>query len=540
MCIELTVTCDCYPLTLASFTHFIRLRDCLSRMSEEYSSTLERAEENSACKAELDGMFSDLEDSRSQLMDVEDQVVRLQEVAEAKDMEMKQLTVEYDSRIAEYENQLQLVQNNSDNGNDFKTEIDRLSAALLVSQSSLEELNAKIIPLELKLTEKESLLKEKEEEYNDLVGSLLTLEKGKEEEKVDFENHIGLLVDEIENLKLQIGSNQDGEDKDLQRTQMMAANEILMDQTIELLKNELRTATEKASQMTSEYTALAEENMSLVQECDASKADKETIEDLTTANMLLTTKMSDLQHQLLLKVRESESSTQSNRSDLEKAVSSAGKRERERCEEMDMHKELNSDLTLRVRHLEELLERQEMQISLLTSPPPGPGPVEGSNSTVAKTETDICAIAVTATTSESQETTVNSCDTLSSPANPVSLPLIHETFADETSILLTARTEEVQRLSVILLENENRIQLQSVTIFEKAAEMECLKEKHDEMSIRYAESEESLKVFQQERGVLQERISILSGKLSVSFCTYFITILSVSLLLLVSTVTVFY
>ena len=67
-----------------------------------------------------------------------------------------------------------------------------------------------------------------------------------------------------------------------------------------------------------------------------------------------------------------------------------------------------------------------------------------------------------------------------------------------------------------------------------------MKEKYDEMSIRYAESEESLKVFQQEKSVLQERISILSGKLSVSFCTDFITILSVSLLLLVSTVTVFY
>ena len=109
MCIEVTATCDCYPLTLASFTHFIRLRDCLSRMSEEYSSTLERAEENSACKAELDGMFSDLEDSRSQLMDVEDQVVRLQEVAEAKDMEMTTEITEMTATRAEQNSKSQCL-----------------------------------------------------------------------------------------------------------------------------------------------------------------------------------------------------------------------------------------------------------------------------------------------------------------------------------------------------------------------------------------------------------------------------------------------
>ena len=392
-------------------------------MREEHSLTLERADENENCRSQLDGIFSELELSQRQKIELEEQIIRLQEESNVNNIEMKKNQMEKEILLTNNENFIQEIQSKSDADSKLKNKIKETT-------ENLDNINYQFLSAYEKLSEKEKIMGEKEEEYNDLVSSLVALEISKNEEKIEFETHINNLVDEMEKMKNENDEILDDKNEELKKawTDLLLSENVLHalqksnadkerseNLILEDLKKELIEAKEK-------IIILKEEHSLAIKECSSGE-DKDTVEELLSSNGLLISQITELRQNNHLQTRKNENDNLNHKNEMKELINNFTLKEKSIREETENYKIVSNELRERMIELEKEINEKEEEILLLSS---------NGNTLMNKGRNDQNDIIKTS--QEDMKFKLNE--------------ILNE---------LIIKTDEVERLSILMLEKENEV-----------------------------------------------------------------------------------
>ena len=402
-------------------------------MREEHSLTLERADENENCRSQLDGIFSELELSQRQKIELEEQIIRLQEESNVNNIEMKKNQMEKEILLTNNENFIQEIQSKSDADSKLKNKIKETT-------ENLDNINYQFLSAYEKLSEKEKIMGEKEEEYNDLVSSLVALEISKNEEKIEFETHINNLVDEMEKMKNENDEILDDKNEELKKawTDLLLSENVLHalqksnadkerseNLILEDLKKELIEAKEK-------IIILKEEHSLAIKECSSGE-DKDTVEELLSSNGLLISQITELRQNNHLQTRKNENDNLNHKNEMKELINNFTLKEKSIREETENYKIVSNELRERMIELEKEINEKEEEILLLSS---------NGNTLMNKGRNDQNDIIKTS--QEDMKIKLNE--------------ILNE---------LIIKTDEVERLSILMLEKVNEVRTLTAALSEK-------------------------------------------------------------------------
>ena len=423
-------------------------------MREEHSLTLERADENENCRSQLDGIFSELELSQRQKIELEEQIIRLQEESNVNNIEMKKNQMEKEILLTNNENFIQEIQSKSDADSKLKNKIKETT-------ENLDNINYQFLSAYEKLSEKEKIMGEKEEEYNDLVSSLVALEISKNEEKIEFETHINNLVDEMEKMKNENDEILDDKNEELKKawTDLLLSENVLHalqksnadkerseNLILEDLKKELIEAKEK-------IIILKEEHSLAIKECSSGE-DKDTVEELLSSNGLLISQITELRQNNHLQTRKNENDNLNHKNEMKELINNFTLKEKSIREETENYKIVSNELRERMIELEKEINEKEEEILLLSS---------NGNTLMNKGRNDQNDIIKT-----SQED-------MKIKLNEILNELIIKTDeVERLSILMLEKVNEVRTLTAALSEKENKVMKLTAALSGKESEVMTL------------------------------------------------------------------
>ena len=423
-------------------------------MREEHSLTLERADENENCRSQLDGIFSELELSQRQKIELEEQIIRLQEESNVNNIEMKKNQMEKEILLTNNENFIQEIQSKSDADSKLKNKIKETT-------ENLDNINYQFLSAYEKLSEKEKIMGEKEEEYNDLVSSLVALEISKNEERIEFETHINNLVDEMEKMKNENDEILDDKNEELKKawTDLLLSENVLHalqksnadkerseNLILEDLKKELIEAKEK-------IIILKEEHSLAIKECSSGE-DKDTVEELLSSNGLLISQITELRQNNHLQTRKNENDNLNHKNEMKELINNFTLKEKSIREETENYKIVSNELRERMIELEKEINEKEEEILLLSS---------NGNTLMNKGRNDQNDIIKT-----SQED-------MKFKLNEILNELIIKTDeVERLSILMLEKVNEVRTLTAALSEKENKVMKLTAALSGKESEVMTL------------------------------------------------------------------
>ena len=504
--------------------------DCLNRMCEEHSLILERADENENCRSQLDGMFLDLESCQRQKIELEDQITQLIEESNSNNIEMKKNQMEKEILLTNNEAYIQEIQTNTDADSKLKNKIKETT-------ENLDNINCQFLS---SLAEKEKIMLEREEEYKDLVSSLIELEKSKNDEKLEFESHINNLVDEMDKMRNENDQMLDDKNEELKKawTDLLIAENNLHaleksklelehsdDIMIEDLRKELVEANERIFQLT-------EECSSMNKECSSGEG-KETIDELLISNGLLISQISELQQKNHLQNRQTENDNINHKNEIKEIQLNITLKEKTTRDEIDNYKMINNELRDRVNELEK--EKIDLDTRILSLSAVNTNSIvdirsnlEGLNDKNNKNK------------EENIEISNDVVEDLKVKLNEILNDLIIKTEeADKLMIIITEKENEVKSLTAALSEEsetikslnsklfdksmgkENEIKNLKETISEKEVSLKNLRNSQDIMTAQSVDRDNlNINLFEEAEVVRQEN-TVLSGKLLFFQCIIF-------------------
>ena len=430
--------------------------DCLNRMSEEHSLTLERADENENCRSQLDGMFLELESFQRQKIELEDQITQLLEESNSNNIEMKKNQMEKEILLTNNEAYIQEIQTNTDADSKLKNKIKETT-------ENLDNINCQFLT---SLAEKEKMMLEREEEYKDLVSSLIALEKSKNDEKLDFEFHINNLVDEMDRMRNENDQMLDDKNEELKKawTDLLFAENNLHaieksqiesehseDFMIEELRKELVQAKERIFQLT-------EECSSMNKEC-SSKEGKETIEELLTSNGLLIFQISELQQKNHLQSRQTENDNINHKNEIKEIQLNITVKEKTTRDEIENYKTINNELRERIIEIEQ--EKIDLDAKILSLP------------------------AMSINSNFDIKSNLDNLKDENDKNDEISNSVVEDLKFKLNEILndLIVKTEEADKLMVVIVEKENEVMSLTAALSEESETVKSLNSKFFEKSM---------------------------------------------------------
>ena len=493
------------------------MTDCLNRISEEYSSILDRDDEYEISRSQLDGMFLELESSQRQKIELEDQITQLLEESNSNNIEMKKNQMEKEILITNNEAYIQEIQTNTDADSKLKNKIKETT-------ENLDNINCQFLT---SLAEKEKLMLEREEEYKDLVSYLVALENLKNDEKLDFESHINNLVDEMDRMRNENDQMLDDKNEELKKawTDLLLAENNLhsleksqiesensKDFLIEELRKELFQAKERIFQLT-------EESSSMNKEC-SSKEGKETIDELLTSNGLLISQISELQQKNHLQNRQTENDIINHKNEIKEIQLNITLREKTTRDEIENYKTINNELRERIIEVEQ--EKIDLDAKILSQAAMNINSNVEIGSTVEnlKDEND-----------KNEEISNNVVvEDLKFKLNEILNDLIVKTEeADKLMVVIAEKENEVMSLTAALSEENETVKSLNSKFFEKSmgkeTEIKNLKEtiSENEITLKNLRSSQDIMTAQsvdrdnlninlfEEAEVLRQENTVLSG-----------------------------